>query len=283
MTKKASCTKRRLISDIGPNDVLLGRGAGPNEHVGNITFRQIVADHKKAYMTTTNRKIKNQIAKQAIQVVKADNGRFLQKVKDKDGDIYMLADETVVLEKTKQALRHLERPKKASLGSHPQMGFFAHNDHLGKSSSLLRNELNFIAQLQQMPQTIPRALSPQSNKPCTSLMSRYADAVGSHSSTTSRPSSLASVLEQQLALVSSTTTTSNAQSRHNDIVTLLAINSLCQRQSTPPPTTLGALENNHLCSLLSPPVCASMVLEDSKAMVAAERLRSAIALLRCSI
>jgi hypothetical protein len=103
----------KLITEIRANDVLLGRGAGPNEHTGNITFRVIVAKQKAVYMATTNRQEKNKIAIKTIQIVRAQKGRFLQKVKDRDDDVYEIADDKVVLEKTKQALRHLNRASRS--------------------------------------------------------------------------------------------------------------------------------------------------------------------------
>ncbi len=104
-------TDAAAITQISANDVLLGRGAGPNEHKGNIAFRATVSKFKKNYMLTTNRKIKNSIAHKAIRAIKAGNGRFLQRAKGSD-DIYELADDAIVLEKTKQALRHVDRTRR---------------------------------------------------------------------------------------------------------------------------------------------------------------------------
>jgi hypothetical protein len=103
----------KFIMEIRANDVLLGRGAGPNEHTGNITFRVIVAKQKAVYMATTNRQEKNKIALKTMRIVKAQKGRFLQKVKDSEAndDVYEIADDKVVLEKIKQALRHLDRAR----------------------------------------------------------------------------------------------------------------------------------------------------------------------------
>jgi hypothetical protein len=38
------------ITKPGGNDVLLGRGGGTNNHSGNIKFRQLVNEHKMAYL-----------------------------------------------------------------------------------------------------------------------------------------------------------------------------------------------------------------------------------------
>ena len=105
----------KSITEIRANDVLLGRGAGPNEHTGNIAFRVIVAKQKAFYMATTNRQEKNKIAIKTMKIAQAQKGRFLQKVKDKDDkgndDVYVIAADKVVLEKVKQALRHQDRAR----------------------------------------------------------------------------------------------------------------------------------------------------------------------------
>jgi hypothetical protein len=38
------------ITKPGCNDVLLGRGGGTNNHTGNVKFRQLVNEHKMAYL-----------------------------------------------------------------------------------------------------------------------------------------------------------------------------------------------------------------------------------------
>lgn len=125
------------VTQILANDVLLGRGAGPNEHKGNIAFRATVAKFKKSYMATTNRKIKNSIARKAIQAIKANKGRFLQRTKESE-EVYELADDAVVLEKTKQALRHIDRTKRRTTSFHqPSSSSF---DIVGFNQANLVNE-----------------------------------------------------------------------------------------------------------------------------------------------
>lgn len=112
-TVVAADTPETFITDVAPQDVILGRGAGPNEHAGNIVFRQVVADFKPSYVATVNRKAKSQIAHKVVQSIKAKRGRFLrrargQAIKDNDDgeEVYVLAEEDVVIEKAKQALRY---------------------------------------------------------------------------------------------------------------------------------------------------------------------------------
>eukprot|EP00529_Nitzschia_sp_RCC80_P030371 CAMPEP_0113479980 /NCGR_PEP_ID=MMETSP0014_2-20120614/21611_1 /TAXON_ID=2857 /ORGANISM="Nitzschia sp." /LENGTH=299 /DNA_ID=CAMNT_0000373339 /DNA_START=579 /DNA_END=1474 /DNA_ORIENTATION=+ /assembly_acc=CAM_ASM_000159 len=113
---------RSFITNVSSEDVVLGRGAGPNEMAGNIAFRQIVARFKPSYITTVNRKAKSQIAHKVVQTVKSKRGRFLRRARIQgsststssssssgagtDQDIFVEAEQEVILEKAKQALRY---------------------------------------------------------------------------------------------------------------------------------------------------------------------------------
>jgi hypothetical protein len=99
-------TFNHFIRDLNPADVVLGRGAGPNDHSGNIAFRELVQELKPSYTATVNRKMKRHIAGKIVQAVKARRGRFLKRAPGHDDDVFVLAEEEVVLEKAKQALRH---------------------------------------------------------------------------------------------------------------------------------------------------------------------------------
>ena len=70
-TSSSSKKDMEYLTEIGPHDCLLGRGAGPNEHAGNISFRLVVSKHKKEYMATTNRQVKNLIAQRTIDLIKS--------------------------------------------------------------------------------------------------------------------------------------------------------------------------------------------------------------------
>ena len=105
-TQKESTGAIQLKDD----DCLLGRGAFPNEHKGNIAFRATIARFRPSYTATTNRKMKNNIARKAIRAMEESGARFVQRVSGSE-DTYEIVSDAVVLEKTKQALRHLERPR----------------------------------------------------------------------------------------------------------------------------------------------------------------------------
>ena len=99
---------------LNPNDVLFGRGSGPNDHEGNIKFRELVSQRKTEYMATNHRQTKAKIARAIVDTVLNNNGRFLKKVEGEElkelglpngVDAYVLADEDTIMEKAKQALR----------------------------------------------------------------------------------------------------------------------------------------------------------------------------------
>mmetsp|Transcript_27858 Transcript_27858/g.46208 ORF Transcript_27858/g.46208 Transcript_27858/m.46208 type:complete len:527 (-) Transcript_27858:62-1642(-) len=103
-----------FITQLHPNDVLFGRGSGPNDHEGNIHFRSLVGGRKAEYMATNHRQTKAKIARDIVGSVLEKNGRFLKKVEaaeakrlgiPKGVDAWISVDEETIMEKAKQALR----------------------------------------------------------------------------------------------------------------------------------------------------------------------------------
>ena len=103
-------------TSLANNDVLCGRGSGPNEHIGNIEFRKLVLTRKAEYNhANTSRDTKGKIANDIINTVRSKGGRFVRKLsveqmKDagcykRGSAVYELADEVTILEKTKHTLR----------------------------------------------------------------------------------------------------------------------------------------------------------------------------------
>lgn len=125
---------------MNPNDVLFGRGSGPNDHEGNIRFRDLVNSHKEAYMSTSHRQTKSKVARKVVDAIYEINGRFLKRMDAKDArrlgiphgdDAYCIVEDAAILEKAKQALRqHREKPTKArgSPSGSPKMTGSAKND-----------------------------------------------------------------------------------------------------------------------------------------------------------
>ena len=115
-----SVSPRLLVTDLHPHDVLFGRGSGPNDHEGNIRFRQYVADRKAIYMATNHRATKTNIAREIVNIVQQQGGRFLKKMEAEvddsthshhsgpggmEPDVYEIVDDDTIMEKAKQALR----------------------------------------------------------------------------------------------------------------------------------------------------------------------------------
>ena len=112
--KQQQDSKMSYVTELRPTDVLFGRGSGPNDHEGNIRFRQRVADRKDEYLATNHRMTKSKIAKEIVDSVLNENGRFLRKADEKetaslavpDGvEVYVMVDDVTITEKAKQALR----------------------------------------------------------------------------------------------------------------------------------------------------------------------------------
>lgn len=118
-----------LITKLNDDDVLFGRGSGPNDHEGNIRFRALVSERKNEYLATNNRQAKAKIARQIVNEVLSKNGRFLKKAEaaeairggiPKGVDAWVLVDDKVTMEKAKQALRQNREKGNAATGSQTQ-------------------------------------------------------------------------------------------------------------------------------------------------------------------
>jgi hypothetical protein len=111
----SAVTPTKFVTEILPNDILLGRGAPMIRNEGNARFREIVSTRKKDYMSSGRHHVKNEIAKQVLDVIVHRQGRFLRKVDSPEEAIklgvpkgtqaWVLADNDTILEKVKQALR----------------------------------------------------------------------------------------------------------------------------------------------------------------------------------
>jgi len=106
------------ITTLNPDDVLSGRGTGPNEWIGNQRFRDIVDSRRKEYIAETRPSMKTKIAEEVFRaVVKKRKGRFLSRV-DKtesfvvEDGVWVELSRGEAMEKIKQALRQHRRPPK---------------------------------------------------------------------------------------------------------------------------------------------------------------------------
>ncbi|CAJ1934418.1 unnamed protein product [Cylindrotheca closterium] len=117
----------QFVTSVNTTDVLFGRGSGPNDHEGNIRFRDVVSKRKAEYMSTNHRQTKATIAKDVVNTVYSANGRFLKKLEANDlqklgfppsTEVYQIVDDDTVMEKAKQALRQ-NREKTGNVSPKP--------------------------------------------------------------------------------------------------------------------------------------------------------------------
>lgn len=111
--KNQAKRKTPFLTELSEDDVLCGRGNGPNMHGGNAHFFDLVSSCKAEYLAINIRdhKNKDRIAREIIRTVRSRGGQFLRRVAverepgSEEPDMYELADEKRVLEKVKKALR----------------------------------------------------------------------------------------------------------------------------------------------------------------------------------
>jgi hypothetical protein len=119
-------TAGEMITQLEPNDVLMGRGAPVANYAGNVLFQQLVSTRKFEYSKAGQHAAKQVIARQVYAKICQRGGRFLSKLapvtvsvtKTTVHNHWYVADKQVALEKVKQALRNkhdfVEPPSAAS-------------------------------------------------------------------------------------------------------------------------------------------------------------------------
>ncbi|GAX18899.1 hypothetical protein FisN_8Hh117 [Fistulifera solaris] len=93
------------VTRLNKNDVISGRGGRINAHVGNVQFREIVAQRRDDYRAHSTKKLeKAHIAAEIVYLIRSMDppGRFLKE--DPDGSWYDIGDEKAI-KKVGQALR----------------------------------------------------------------------------------------------------------------------------------------------------------------------------------
>ena len=86
--------------DINDKDVLSGRGGGTNNHPGNKEFRSLVDQYRSEYVLS-KKWAKREIARNIVDSIRSDGGRFLKK----EGSMWYDIGDQKAREKTSQALR----------------------------------------------------------------------------------------------------------------------------------------------------------------------------------
>ena len=112
-----------LASEVGENDVLLGRGVGPSTNSGNVAYRSIVRDVISQASSAGQPKgggHKQRMARQIVNTVYSRNGRFLRKLTKEEmithpnntasmlgplPAVYVVVPDYVAVEKARQAMR----------------------------------------------------------------------------------------------------------------------------------------------------------------------------------
>jgi hypothetical protein len=110
-SSSSSLKLSRRVSDIKEPkeyDVLLGRGAGAREHVGNQQFRAWIEPLKVVYAMAKSPDAKNHLARRVVDTVRSHKGRFLER--DGATGVYVEVSTDRALLKTKQALREKPNP-----------------------------------------------------------------------------------------------------------------------------------------------------------------------------
>eukprot|EP00428_Durinskia_dybowskii_P022728 CAMPEP_0170206150 /NCGR_PEP_ID=MMETSP0116_2-20130129/2626_1 /TAXON_ID=400756 /ORGANISM="Durinskia baltica, Strain CSIRO CS-38" /LENGTH=496 /DNA_ID=CAMNT_0010456555 /DNA_START=288 /DNA_END=1778 /DNA_ORIENTATION=- len=108
MTMSGTVAVKRIRTPSN-TDVLLGRGGGINNHIGNRVFRDWVRERKDDYNLAASKAEKTRVAKEVMDRVHRQSppGRFLQKDPSagSTGGWWVEVDELRALSKTSQALR----------------------------------------------------------------------------------------------------------------------------------------------------------------------------------
>jgi hypothetical protein len=107
-----------LVRSLNPIDVLMGRGNGPNDHIGNGSFRKCIEERLGDYVGTISRKAKDKIALRVVRTVQAKKGRFVKKLKKceklsrgiaPEETVYITVDDAAAVTKSKQAFRYVHK------------------------------------------------------------------------------------------------------------------------------------------------------------------------------
>lgn len=73
-------TAKTFITDPGPNDVLMGRGAPSADNTGNFRLRELVKKHRERYTSCAKRTDKARICSEIVSIIHSRGGKFLERV-----------------------------------------------------------------------------------------------------------------------------------------------------------------------------------------------------------
>lgn len=102
---------------VNDHDVLSGRGALVNAHVGNLSLRMLAADRKEAF-DKGNYTEKRTLATEIVTIIKGRGGRFLKR--GREGAWEELSDDNAI-QKACQVMRDFKRPDRRERDERSQM------------------------------------------------------------------------------------------------------------------------------------------------------------------
>jgi hypothetical protein len=150
----------KILRELGPSDILLGRGALAIRNPGNVNFGRIVGLRKGEYKSTSHRRTKDTIARQVMQAVRNCNGRFVRKIEGpeemklhgigENENAWMVVDDAAAILKVKQSLRD----KESTRTSDYSVGRRVHGDMLDgdeDSDSVEGKQLNARKRQRSVP------------------------------------------------------------------------------------------------------------------------------------
>jgi hypothetical protein len=144
-SNKSSGVSRQLVHSLNEHDVVLGRGQHV-KHVGNDTFRSIVRARAVEYTSCCTKTGKDIIARQIVQAVRAQGGRFVKRISsytaaeanlsepqpersvDPMSAVWEIVDEATVLVKVKQTFRDYSVVVRKSSGAAAAPAAVTHHD-----------------------------------------------------------------------------------------------------------------------------------------------------------
>ena len=78
-TSSSNCNPMNIVYQIGPFDVIMGRGSPITDNPGNANLRQLVSERHTLYMQAVRQKEKHDVAVSIVQHIRAQGGKFLRK------------------------------------------------------------------------------------------------------------------------------------------------------------------------------------------------------------
>ena len=161
MVEEKTTDDALVVTQLNFNDVLFGRGAPAIDNEGNVRFRRVVCSRRTEYIAAAKRQTKDQIAREVVQTIQAEGGRFLKKMNQPENSLEPgLAEKTnawkvvelgEVLTKVKQALR--ERSQE-NVGEQRRKRKRVHRGNLVPLDECRHDQVGKVAQLGQNLTTI---------------------------------------------------------------------------------------------------------------------------------